>query len=95
MRVEGLCVVPMSAIGNAMSPYTAQNLGACRPERIPAGLKAAFRLVFAFALLNCLLLELGSHSLSLFSWAAKDLLPLSRRRKTSSASWAFSSVSSV
>ena len=66
MRVEGLCVVPMSAIGNAMSPYTAQNLGACRPERIPAGLKAAFRLVFAFALLNCLLLELGSHSLSLF-----------------------------
>lgn len=66
MRVEGLCVVPMAAIGNAMSPYTAQNLGAEQPERIPSGLKAAFRLVFVFALLNCLLMELGSHPLAEF-----------------------------
>lgn len=28
MRIESLCVVPMSAIGNAMSSYTAQNIGA-------------------------------------------------------------------
>ena len=66
MRVEGLCVVPMSAIGNAMSPYTAQNLGAGRRNRVPGGVRAAFCLVALFAVLNCLLLELGSRPLAAF-----------------------------
>ncbi|MGI5906667.1 MAG: MATE family efflux transporter [Candidatus Pararuminococcus gallinarum] len=72
MRVDGLCVVPMAGIGNAMSPYTAQNLGAKRPERIPLGVKAAFKLVFLFALISCLSLEMGYHQISLFFLSDKS-----------------------
>ena len=28
MRIESICTVPMAAVGNAMSSYTAQNIGA-------------------------------------------------------------------
>ena len=41
MRIESLCVVPMSAIGNALSSYAAQNIGAEKHERIPLGYRAA------------------------------------------------------
>ena len=37
IRVESICVVPMAAIGNAMSSYTAQNLGAKKEDRIVTG----------------------------------------------------------
>ena len=30
MRIESVCIVPMSAMGNAISSYTAQNIGAGR-----------------------------------------------------------------
>lgn len=57
-RVESLCIVPMSALGNAMSSYTAQNLGAGMPRRVQEGYHAALRLVACFAVLLCLGLEL-------------------------------------
>ena len=34
MRVESLCIVPMTGIGNALSSYTSQNLGARRQDRV-------------------------------------------------------------
>ena len=34
MRVESICIVPMTAFGNALSSYTAQNLGAKQQERV-------------------------------------------------------------
>ena len=34
MRVESICIVPMAALGNAMSSYTAQNLGAEQEDRV-------------------------------------------------------------
>lgn len=37
MRIESLCIVPMAAIGNAVSSYTAQNIGADKKERITEG----------------------------------------------------------
>ena len=37
IRIETLCIVPMSSIGNAMSSYTAQNIGANKKERISQG----------------------------------------------------------
>ncbi|MCI8375719.1 MAG: MATE family efflux transporter [Lachnospiraceae bacterium] len=58
MRVESICIVPMAALGNAMSSYTAQNLGAEQRERVIKGYRAALRLVAFFALLLCLALEL-------------------------------------
>ena len=33
-RIESICIVPMLAIGNAMSTFTAQNIGAGRPDRV-------------------------------------------------------------
>lgn len=57
MRVESLCVVPMSAMGNAMSTYTSQNIGAGRFERVPKGYHTAGGIVLCFAILICIPLE--------------------------------------
>ena len=67
MRVESFVVVPMAAMGNAMSSYTAQNLGAGKKERVVQGYRAAYLIVIAFAVLICILLE-TSHTaiISLF-----------------------------
>lgn len=37
MRVESLCIVPMTGIGSALSSFTAQNLGAGSPKRVVEG----------------------------------------------------------
>ena len=58
MRVESICIVPMAALGNAMSSYTAQNLGSRQQERVVAGYHAALRLTGFFAVILCILLEL-------------------------------------
>ncbi len=58
IRVESICVVPMAAIGNAMSSYTAQNIGAKKEDRIVAGYHAANQMVIFCALVICLALEL-------------------------------------
>ena len=57
MRVESICIVPMAALGNAMSSFTAQNIGANQKDRVIKGYHAALRLVALFALLLCLTLE--------------------------------------
>ncbi len=58
MRVESLCLVPMVGLGNAMSPYTAQNLGAGQQLRVRRGYRAGLVLVGLFALLIAAALEL-------------------------------------
>lgn len=57
MRVESLCFVPMSGIGSALSSFTAQNMGAGRPDRVVEGYRAATKLVIAFAVLIALALN--------------------------------------
>ncbi len=42
MRVECICTVPFYGVGAAMTSYTAQNLGAGRPERVRNGVAAGF-----------------------------------------------------
>ena len=56
MRIESICIVPMIATGNAVSTFTAQNLGAGQPERVRKGYVAGVRMVVAFAVLTCLIL---------------------------------------
>lgn len=56
MRVEGLCVIPMSSISTAVSSYTAQNLGANKPERVPQGLRAANLMAVFFAVVVCIVM---------------------------------------
>lgn len=58
MRVESICVVPMSAIGNAISAYTAQNIGAHSFERVRKGYHIGNSIVVFFAILICVVLEI-------------------------------------
>lgn len=58
MRIESICIVPMIASGNAVSTFTAQNLGAGKTERVKKGYMAAVRMVASFAIIICLILKL-------------------------------------
>lgn len=58
MRIEAICVVPMTGIGNAISSYTAQNIGAKQEKRVTEGYHVANRLVILFSLLILLILEI-------------------------------------
>ena len=55
MRIESICIVPMAAMGNVMSSFTAQNLGAKQQERV---VKGAYGIVFGFGILICVILEI-------------------------------------
>ncbi len=62
MRVESLCIVPFAAMGNVMSSYTAQNIGAGKLERVKEGYYTGYAIVAGFALFICLIIELSYHS---------------------------------
>lgn len=57
MRIESICIVPMAGIGNALSSYTAQNIGADKKERVVKGYHAANAMVVFCAFLIWLALE--------------------------------------
>ncbi|MGP8310002.1 MATE family efflux transporter [Enterocloster aldenensis] len=57
-RIESICIVPMSATGNAMATFTAQNMGAKRMDRVRQGYRASYMIVAFFALLIALALGL-------------------------------------
>jgi len=57
MRIESICVVPMTGIGNAVSSYTAQNIGADRKKRVVEGYHAANKMVLCCAAVICIALE--------------------------------------
>ena len=59
MRLENIATVPMVSIGNAMSSYTAQNLGAGRQDRVVKGYRASYAMVLFFALVIVLVFELA------------------------------------
>ena len=63
MRIESICIVPMIASGNAVSTFTAQNLGAGAPSRVKEGYRAAVKMVAAFAVMICLTLTLFHESI--------------------------------
>lgn len=58
MRLESLCIVPMIATGNAMSTFTAQNLGAKREERVKKGYRAAMFIIVCFGVALILISQL-------------------------------------
>lgn len=57
-RLESLCIVPMIATGNAMSTFTAQNLGAGKPERVRQGYHVAYGIIIGFGVLLILISQL-------------------------------------
>lgn len=66
MRIESLCIVPMAGIGNAVSSYTAQNIGAQKKERVVTGYRAANWMVLACAAIICLALEILNRQIITF-----------------------------
>lgn len=62
-RIESICIVPMIATGNAVSTFTAQNLGANQPERVKKGYLSGLRMVASFAVIICLVLTLFHKSI--------------------------------
>jgi len=58
IRIENLCLVPLASFGNALSSYTAQNIGADKKDRVPQGYRAANIMVGITAVLICVVLEL-------------------------------------
>ena len=66
-RIESLSIVPMLAIGNAMSTFTAQNIGAGKLERVKEGYKMCYVLIFSTGLFLCVLYQLfGGFFVSMF-----------------------------
>lgn len=57
-RVENFVAVPWAAFNNAISTFTAQNLGAKKKERIRRGFHATNRLIFMFGIVFFIVLEL-------------------------------------
>lgn len=58
MRIESICIVPMIATGNAVSTFTAQNLGAGQKERVKEGYRTGILMVVVFAVIICAILQL-------------------------------------
>lgn len=58
MRIESICIVPMIATGNAVSTFTAQNLGAGQVKRVKKGYRAGLCMVGIFAVIICVTLNL-------------------------------------
>ena len=57
MRIESICIVPMAAMGNVMSSFTAQNLGAGKQERVVKGYHTGYGIVLGFGIILCVILE--------------------------------------
>ena len=57
-RLESICIVLMIATGNAMSTFTAQNLGAGKPERVRQGYHAAYGIIISFGVILILISQL-------------------------------------
>lgn len=58
IRIENLFLVPLASFGNALSSYTAQNIGADKKDRVPQGYRAANIMVGITAVVICVVLEL-------------------------------------
>lgn len=58
MRIESICIVPMAAVGNAISSYTAQNIDAGQLKRVSKGYVQANKMVIFFGVVICVILEL-------------------------------------
>ena len=66
-KIDTLAMLPNMNFSNAMSSYTAQNIGAGKYDRVKQGLKASLFMVVVFSLLITVIIFLfGDQLLSLF-----------------------------
>lgn len=57
-RLESIFIVPMIATGNAVSTFTAQNLGAGKADRVRQGYRSAYGIVIGFGVVIILISQL-------------------------------------
>ncbi len=57
-RIESICIVPMLAMGNAMSTFTAQNMGAGNTDRVREGYRFSYKMIGLFAVILCITMVL-------------------------------------
>lgn len=60
IRVESLIIVPITSLGNAISSYTSQNVGAEKLNRLGQGLRASLIMVGIYSILVLLVLKIKS-----------------------------------
>lgn len=66
-KINTFTVTSISTIANALSSYTAQNIGARKPERVKVGYRAAVWMVAVFyVIISVILFGFGKQILSLF-----------------------------
>lgn len=63
MRLESICIVPMISVGNAVSTFTAQNMGAGQTERVKKGYHVSYAIIAFFAVMICAVLLFFKHPL--------------------------------
>ena len=56
-RIESLSIVPMLAMGNAMSTFTAQNIGAGKVDRVKEGYKMCYITILSTGLALCVMYQ--------------------------------------
>ncbi len=74
MRIESICIVPLSAMGNAVSTFTAQNLGAGQADRAEKGYRVSYGILLAFSLVLMAALEFF-HTPIIKSFLGEDISP--------------------
>lgn len=66
MRVESLIIVPITSLGNAVSSYTSQNVGAEKLDRLGQGLRASLMMVGIYSLMVLGILKINSSNIIAF-----------------------------
>jgi len=62
-KIDGVAIMPMVNVGNAMSTFAAQHIGAKKQERIPKGLRTSFIMACSIGLLIAGIVYLSGESL--------------------------------
>ena len=66
-KIDSIAIMPIVNIGNALSTFTAQNIGASKTERVKEGFKATLMIEIIFSLIITLILFIfGSHLIGMF-----------------------------
>lgn len=62
-KIDSICILPLTSLSNAMSTFTAQNIGGKKSERIKKGYKATLSMLAVFCIFAAVLLFIFGNSL--------------------------------
>ncbi len=60
-KIDGIAIIPMVAVGNAVSTYVAQNMGARKPERIGKGYRICLVMAAGIGLIIAVILHFAGN----------------------------------